>query len=240
MFLSLFSNPIQSIARIGLTYLVRNFSLPTITISLITTVYQIARTSIQTIGVIPTMNSLFIIRRFIMNNSDLNFNNLRYIFNNSSTLSISSLLEAFTPFWSLCIKPSSKWVFLKLFNLFIFTMFFTCLKNIIFKLIKICISSVITILTGFIFFDIPYVDSIKEFINPVIIDSKPNLKILAIEVLVSCVTSIIIYHNKALIIDLWQIIFSSSLYIWKLHSSQYLGPCWVSLKPIHYYLLGKV
>ena len=64
MYLSLFSNPIQSIARIILTQLVSHLSLPSLTITMFTTLYQVSRSSINTIGVVPTLNTLLYIKVF--------------------------------------------------------------------------------------------------------------------------------------------------------------------------------
>ena len=109
MYLSLFSNPIQSIARIILTQLVSHLSLPTLTITLFTTLYQVSRSSINTIGVVPTLNTLFLLRRFISSNNVLSVVGIRSLLQTNTPLMSNSIIESIIPFLGVCFKASCKW-----------------------------------------------------------------------------------------------------------------------------------
>ena len=109
MYLSLFSNPIQSIARIILTQLVSHLSLPSLTITMFTTLYQVSRSSINTIGVVPTLNTLFLLRRFISSNNVLSVVGIRSLLQTNTPLMSNSIIESIIPFLGICFKASCKW-----------------------------------------------------------------------------------------------------------------------------------
>lgn len=144
MYLSLFSNPIQSIARIALTHIVSHLSLPTLTISLFTTV---TRLSINTIGIVPTLNTLFLLRRFITSNNVLSVRSVQSLLQSSGALINNSVIESIVPFLSIL---SNTRVF-KLLNLFIISIIFTCIKHLVFKTVKLLFTG-FTLLTSSIFY----------------------------------------------------------------------------------------
>lgn len=171
MYLTLFSNPIQSIARIALTHLVRNLSLPTLTVALFTSLYQIVRISINSVGIVPTFNTLMLIRRYL-NGSNLTYVGLQNLFQNTNSITVTAILETLAPFWNNCITKITLWAFSKLFNLFIFTIFFAAVKNLIFRLINLAFVGLVSVMTSLFYFELPSLDFIKDLIKPVTSYSK--------------------------------------------------------------------
>ena len=175
MFLTLFSNPIQAIARIALTHLVRNLSLPTLTVSLFTSLYHIVRISINNVGLIPTFNTLILIRRYL-NTGPLSFLGLQNLFQNNNILTVQAILNTIEPFWGNCVNRTTLWAFTKLFNLFIFTIFFTMFKKFMFRLFYLLFTGLVSLMTSFFYFELPSFETIKE-INKSLINLNRKMKI---------------------------------------------------------------
>ena len=161
MYLNLFSNPIQAIARIGLTYIVRNLSLPTLTVTLITSLYHIVRISINNVGIIPTFNTLRLIRRYL-NTGPLTFVGLQNLFQNNNILTVQAILNAIEPFWDNVVTRVTLRSFTKLFNLFFFTLFFTIFKKLMFRMFYLLFTSLISIMASVFYFELPSIETIKD------------------------------------------------------------------------------
>lgn len=169
MYLSLFSNPIQSIARIILTQLVSHLSLPTLTITLFTTLYQVTRTSLDTVGIMPTLNTLFMIRRFISSNNVLSDRlrerGIRSLLHNPGLLVSNPLIEAIIPFLGVCFDASCKRVVFKLLNFFVISIIGACIKKMFFRLIKLLFTGFTLLTSSIIYWELP------EFIR----DTLPSI-----------------------------------------------------------------